>query len=394
MDPKKVILTINVGSSSIKFELVEAGHNKTQAVIRGQIKNIGQHQSVFKVWKGTDSAAEENPLLQSTEVALHYLGEWMRRNVSFSIGCICHRIVHGGPKHFQPEIVTPALLQDLRRHIAFAPGHLPNSLKAVESMQQFFPSAAQVVCFDTAFHAHMPQLAKTIPLPRNAETKDIRKYGFHGLSYEYIYDQLEQQDPDILQKKIIIAHLGSGASMVAIRRGQSIDTTMGFTPAGGFMMSSRTGDIDPGVLLYLMEQKGYSAHQLNELVNHQSGLLGVSGTSADMQLLLEQQTTDIQAKLAIELFCYQAKKHLGALIAVLGGLDILVFTGGIGEAGPYIRHLICSDMEFAGIKLNTQLNDKNETIISLAEQPVTVKVIATSEERMMVRHAIELMNKK
>ena len=392
---EKFVFAINIGSSTIKFELFRVGSNEPESLLRGNIGGIGQHKGVFKVWrKDVQSANDENVVFDNHAEALTFLNEWLKKNLLEPVDCICHRIVHGGPEHYKPTVITPVLIESLRSYISFAPEHLPNSLLAIESISQLYPEVTQLACFDTAFHWNMPKVAKNIALPKSVTRGSIRKYGFHGLSYEYIYAKLECQYPDIRQKRIVIAHLGSGASMVAITSGEGQDTSMGFTPAGGFMMGSRTGDMDPGVLIYLLGQMNYSAQQLNELVNHQSGLKGVSGISGDMQVLLQRQATDIHAKEAIELFCYQAKKQLGALIAVLGGLDILVFTGGIGEKAPLIRNLICNNMEFAGVLIGEQLNNENEAIISTAGATVTIHVMATSEERMMAEHAIKLISKK
>jgi acetate kinase len=242
---------------------------------------------------------------------------------------IGHRLVHGGPEHAAPERVTPQLVTALRRLVAFAPLHLPSEIQGIEAVAAHFPGLPQVACFDTAFHRRLPELAQRFPLPRALWDEGLRRYGFHGLSYEYIVERLGTA----ARGRTIIAHLGNGASMAAVRDGQPVDTTMGFTPTGGFMMGTRSGDLDPGILLYLMNEKRYDARQLEHLVNHEAGLLAVSGTSSDMKTLLEKRAGDSNAAQAVELFCYHLRKHIGALTAVLGGLDTLVFSGGDRRAG-------------------------------------------------------------
>jgi acetate kinase len=389
----KTILTINVGSSSIKFQLFAIEHQAADAVVRGTIKNIGQSEAVFSVLRSEDKPWEEKLAAGNHDDAIKHLAAWLQKNIATPVDYICHRMVHGGPKHFEPQVITDELLKDLSQCVSFAPEHLPNALSAIKTMQLLYDKVTQVVCFDTAFHARLPQIARTIPLPRNITNDTIRKYGFHGLSYQYIYSRLQSMYPDISRQRVIVAHLGNGASMVAIRDGVSCDTTMGFTPAGGLMMSSRTGDIDPGVLIYLMNEMAYTAEDLNEIINHQSGLKGVSGISGDMKDLMQKESTDVRAREAIEMFCYLAKKHLGALIAILGGVDVLVFTGGIGEAASSIRHAICNNMQFAGIHIDEEANKQNALRISSSASKVLIHVMQTNEEQVMAEHAIRLLTK-
>lgn len=382
------ILVLNTGSSSIKFAVFENGM-AFNASIRGSISHIGQMQAGFKVKRGTKAEEKKDVKAANHQNTLQLIITWLKEE-GIEINAIGHRLVHGGKEHHLPVVITTQLVEELKQYIPFAPEHLPNALAAIEDMREHYPGLPQVACFDTAFHWQMPQIAQTLPLPIHITKHGIRKYGFHGLSYEYIYGELQKHYSDIQQKKIVIAHLGSGASMVAIKYGKSIDTTMGFTPAGGLIMSSRTGDIDPGVLIYLLEHYKYSTTQLNELLNNQSGLKGISGISGDMQVL-EEYANDTNAQLATNMFCYQAKKHLGALIAALGGIDVLVFTGGIGQASSATRTAICTDMQYAGIVIDEALNQKNKHTISSADSKAVVHVMPTDEEYMIAQHVIKLI---
>jgi acetate kinase len=290
--------------------------------------------------------------------------------------------VYGGRQYKEPQLVTPELVVALKESVPLAPEHLPRELKAIEAVGRAFPGLPQVACFDTAFHCHMPEIATLYPLPRHFRNDGLMRYGFHGLSYAYILEKLGQEAAG---GRLIIAHLGNGASMAALKDGKPLDTTMGLTPAGGLMMGTRSGDLDPGVILYLIEEKGLPASRARDVVNRQAGLLGVSGVSSDMQDLLRKEAHDPRAAEAIALFCYQAKKFLGALAAVLGGVDTLVFTAGIGEHAPSIRQRICEGMEFLGIRLDPERNRANASRISSRESAATVRVIKTDEEIMIAR---------
>ena len=298
-----------------------------------------------------------------------------------------HRVVHGGPDHTAPERVDALLLAALRRLVAFAPLHLPSAIQGIEAVAARFPGLPQVACFDTAFHRRMPEVAQRFPLPHDLWHEGIRRYGFHGLSYEYIVATLGAA----AQGRLVIAHLGNGASLAAVHHGQPLDTTMGFTPTGGVMMGTRSGDLDPGVLVHLMHAKGYDVRQIEHLVNHQAGLLGVSGISPDMKTLLEQREREPHAAQAIELFCYQLRKHIGALTAVLGGLDILVFTGGIGERAAPVRWEVCRGLAHLGVDLDPQRNAVHADVISAPGSACMVRVIPTNEDLMIVRHTRTLL---
>jgi len=298
-----------------------------------------------------------------------------------------HRIVSGGPHHQTHCLVGDEVLSDLRASLRFAPLHLPAEIAAIEAVQAVWPHIPQVACFDTAFHQSIPEMASRLPLPRNLWHEGVRKYGFHGLSYEYIVGRL----PNHAAGKTIIAHLGNGASLAAVHNGQSRDTTMGLTPTGGLVMGTRSGDLDPGVLLYLMEEKGYNATQLERLLNHLSGLLGISGSSGDMQTLLKLRSDDAHAAQAIESFAYSARKGIGGLMAVLGGLDRLVFTGGIGEHAAAIRWAICSPLAELGLKMDPVANKGSGPHISMPHSPVEILVIPTNEDLMIARHCHRLL---
>jgi acetate kinase len=292
-------------------------------------------------------------------------------------------------------MITPELLVSLEKLIPLAPGHLPQELRIIAAVRQLYPALKQVACFDTAFHREMPEVAQMYALPIHLHDRGIIRYGFHGLSCEYLTDELKRQTgPEAAEGRVVIAHLGNGASMTAVRHGKSVDTTMGFTPAGGLVMSTRSGDLDPGVLVYLLEEKGMLVSALNDMVNRKSGLLGVSGISPDMKDLLDKEKEDPHAAVAVNLFCYQARKFLAALAATLGGLDTLIFTAGVGENAPTIRWRICEGMEFLGIHLDASRNDANASVISRKDSPCTVRVMRTDEDLMIARHTNELIGEK
>ncbi|MDD2902114.1 MAG: acetate/propionate family kinase [Syntrophales bacterium] len=387
------ILTINSGSSSIKFSLYILGKTE-DLVLQGDLERIGLAGGVFQArdHAGRQLVAQELDL-PDHNTALKALFTWFEGHaVGQNLHAVGHRLVHGGRDHVQPQKVSPALLADLKLLIPLAPDHLPHEIKGLEGVQAHFPDLLQVACFDTAFHRRMPEVAQRYALPASLVEAGVRHYGFHGLSYEYITQELARElGSPHAAGKLIIAHLGNGASMAAIEEGRSLDTTMGMTPAGGLVMSTRCGDLDPGVVIYLLREKGLAPDAVNNLINRQAGLLGVSGTSGDMHDLLGQEKTNPDAALAVELFCYQARKFIGALAAVLGGLDTLVFTGGIGEHAAAIRARLCGPLGFLGLHLAPDLNQANAPIISPPKSPVTVRVMKTNEELMIARHTRELL---
>lgn len=313
------------------------------------------------------------------------------RDPDAALVAVGHRIVHGGVHHSAPEPVSEAMLSDLRDVFPIDPEHLPQAVAAIAAIAREFLNIPQVACFDTDFHDDMPSVSKMLPFPGWLAVAGVRRFGFHGLSYESIMRQLAVIDPAAAQGRVVIAHLGAGASMAAVRAGRSVDTTMGFTPTGGLMMGTRPGDIDPGLLLYLLQVRGMNAEQINRLLNHESGLLGVSGTSQDVRDLLAVEKTDSRAHQALDLFCHIARKHLAGLAAVLSGVDTLVFTGGIGAHAAPVRSRICAGLEFIGISIDEDENARHETIVSSASAPVVVRVMQTDEALTIARHTDRLI---
>jgi acetate kinase len=295
-------------------------------------------------------------------------------------------------KHSAPARVTPKLLAQLHRITPYAPEHLPREIRLIEAFQRRHPKLLQVACFDTAFHRTMPRVARLLPIPRRYRIRGVERYGFHGLSYAYLMEELGRLDPDAAKGRVILAHLGNGASLAAVRRGQSIDTSMGFTPTAGLVMSTRTGDLDPGLVYYLARTEQMTAMRFQQMVNHESGLLGVSGTSSDLRDLLAKEAGDVRAAESVALFCYQVKKWIGSFAAALGGVDTLVFAGGIGENAPLIRERICDGLGFLGIELHEKRNAKNAPLISPVRGGVKVRVIPTDEELMIARSVTRVLN--
>src|SRR6266850_154346 len=378
-----VILCLNSGSSSLKFSLYQLNGPEETRLAQGAVERIGLSDGHLWIQATDDEDLVDEhrdfPDHTAAVEAMFPAAEQVGFPPPVAVG---HRVVHGGPDHSAPERVAAPLLAELQRLVAFAPLHLPSAIQGIEAVTARFPGLPQVACFDTAFHRRMPELAQRFPLPRDLWHEGIRRYGFHGLSYEYIVATLGAA----AQGRLVIAHLGNGASLAAVLNGQPLDTTMGFTPTGGLMMGTRSGDLDPGVLIHLMHDKGYDAGQLDELVNHQSGLLGVSGLSPDMKTLLDRRDREPPAAQAIELFCYQLRKHIGALTAVLGGLDTLVFTGGIGERAALVRWEVCRGLAYLGVDLDLERNAMHADVISTPGSDCTVRVIPTNEDLMIARH--------
>jgi acetate kinase len=385
---RHTILCINVGSSSCKFALYSVSGDAESIVAEGAADRIGSSGGKIKIHDANGrSLAESDRELARPQVAVDALFDEFERLKLPRLDAVGHRIVHGGAHHVAPELVTLALLGDLKNLIPFAPLHMPGGIEGIEAVAARHPKLPQVACFDTAFHRGMPERAERFPLPRELWDAGIRRYGFHGISYEYIMQALGADVPP----RLVIAHLGNGASMAAVLNGRPLDTTMGFTPAGGFMMGTRPGDLDPGVILYLLEQKGYDAKRLAELVNLKSGLLGVSGLSSDVKTLLDARATNGDAAMAIEMFCYQIRKSVGALVAALGGLELLIFTGGIGEHAAAIRAEVCDGLEYLGVAIDSRRNAANEDTISTVESRCRVRVIPTNENLMVARHTTALV---
>jgi acetate kinase len=341
-------------------------------------------------WHGPDGKSPRHRNLAASDhkTAANFLIGWLAKQGGFeSVRVVGHRVVHG-MKHTAPELVTQELLEELHRISPYDPEHLPREIELIEAFRQRHPKLPQVACFDTAFHQTMPRVARLLPIPRRFDAKGVQRYGFHGLSYAYLMEELARLgDPAATKGRVILAHLGNGASLAAVRDGRSIDTSMGFTPTAGLVMSTRSGDLDPGLAPYLARTEKMTTGHFYKMVNHESGLLGISETSSDMRDLLAREKKDVRAAEAVALFCYQAKKWIGAYTAALGGLDTLVFAGGIGENSPVVRTRICEGLEFLGIKLHPAGNAKNAAKISANASRVTVRVIRTDEEQMIARSA-------
>jgi len=384
------ILTINSGSSSIKFALFDAAANLKKKLY-GKIERIGFSDAVLTY---QDLVADKTGkhIIGNTS-AVKFLIDWLKEYIDIaSISAIGHRVVHG-MKHVEPELVSLELLDELNRISAYDPDHLPQEIEMIELFRKLYPDTLQLACFDTFFHAAMPRIAKLLPIPRRYDAKGIQRYGFHGLSYGYLMEELAHVAGNETTKgKIILAHLGNGASLAAVKDGKSIDTSMGFTPTSGLVMGTRTGDLEPGVAWFLMQSEKLNPEQFSNLINHQSGLLGISETSSDMQDLLVHQHKDNRAAEAVELFCYQTKKWIGSFAAVLEGLDTLVFAGGIGENAPEVRSRICNGLQFLGIELDEKRNTENNSIISTDKSRVTVRVIETNEELMIAKLVHKILN--
>ena len=381
------VLCLNGGSSSLKFAAYAVGGAEPRALARGGVERIGSPNAVFHVQAEDRSPRREERCDARDMRAVVPLVFAALTRLGIELDAAGHRIVHGGPDHLQPERIDGALIASLRDAVPFAPLHLPGELALIEDVRKQNPTLPQVACFDTAFHARMPLLARRLALPSFLWAEGVRRYGFHGLSYESIVHTLGPR----ICGRVIVAHLGNGASMVALADGEPLDTTMSFTPCGGLVMGTRAGDLDPGVVVYLARTRGMDALALEELLNRQSGLLALSETSSDMQALLAARTSDARAELAIAVFCYNARKWIGALSAVLGGLDTLVFTGGIGENSAPIREEICRDLSFLGIDLDPARNARSEPVITADGSPTTVRVIPTDEESVVARHTAQLI---
>jgi acetate kinase len=394
-DPRPCcVLTINSGSSSIKFAVYQMAPAQT-LVFSGVVERIGLRGGHFRARDADGKTLiDEDCELPDHDAAIKTLLGWLQNGLGDrTLDAAGHRVVHGGPDYNQPHLITPELVATLETIVRLAPEHLPHELKAIAALQRHYPAMRQVACFDTAFHRNMPEVAQWYPMPRSMWHEGVRRYGFHGLSYEYIVHKLaEVAGPEAANGRVLVAHLGNGASMAAIRGGKAVETTMGLTPAGGLMMGTRSGDLDPGVLVYLLMEKGRSPSTIDYLVNQRAGLIGVSGSTSDMHDLLRHEAEDPHAAQAIELFCYQAKKFVGALAAVLGGLDTLVFTAGIGTNAPPVRWRICQGLEFLGVRLDAGRNDANAAVVSCDGSPVTVRVMKTDEELTIARHTYNVLH--
>ena len=357
------VLTVNVGSSGIKCAIFRPG-NPPERMLSETARRDGATALV----------------------------DWLEQQPAFAaVGAVGHRVVHG-MRHVEPEFVTDGLLDELREMSPMVPEHLPYEIALMDAFARRHPTLRQVACFDTAFHRDMPRVAKLLAIPRRLDAKGVQRYGFHGLSYEFLAGELARQaGPDAAGGRVILAHLGGGASLAALHRGKSIDTSMGFTPASGLMMGTRSGDTDAGLVAFLARTEHMTAEAFEHMASHESGLLGVSGTSADMRELLALEATDVRAAEAVALFCYEARKWIGAFSGALGGLDTLVFSGGIGENAPVVRARICDGLQFLGVQLDPSANAANAPQISAGASRVAVRVIRTDEELVIARSVYRLL---
>jgi acetate kinase len=385
-DPARRILVVNGGSSSLKFAVYEAGATLARR-LSGKIDRIGQSGTTFSAQE-TGGRPTSHPLDTASGhgAVAEALAGWLDEQGGLaSLAAVGHRVTHG-MAHTEPERLTPALHDELARIASIDPDHLPGEIEVIEAFQRRAPDLPQILCFDTAFHRTLPRQACLLPIPRRYDSAGIRRYGFHGLSYAYLLEELARRAGEAAtQGRVVLAHLGSGASLAAVREGRSIDTSMGFTPTGGLPMGTRCGDLDPGVAAWLAQSEAMTPAAFFAMANHDSGLLGISGTSADMRELLALEAIDQRAAEAVSLFCYQAKKTVGAYAAALGGLDHLVFSGGIGENAAAVRRRICEGLGFLGIALDESANEVHRDIISAPASRVTVHVIRTDEELMIAR---------
>jgi acetate kinase len=382
------VLVVNSGSSSLKFAVYMPG----TPPIRDLRGTIDRHAGML-TWAGPDGASKREPFSAADRSAMagQFL-DWLARRVNLdSLAAVGHRVVHGGPRFDRPTRIDADLITELGRLAPFDPEHLPAEIGFIESVRGRLPTIPQVACFDTTFHRDLPDVARRLPLPRSLDDKGIRRYGFHGLSFAYLIEELTRLGGGTPPARVVLAHLGNGASLAAVQDGRCIDTTMGFSPAGGIPMSTRTGDLDPGVLQYLAAAEKMTPDALRDLVTRRAGLLGVSGVSGDMRELLRRESTDPHCREAVELFCYAVRKQIGAYAAALGGLDALVFSGGVGEHAAPVRARVCDGLGFLGIVLDDGRNAAGDGVVSTDTASVSVRVMPTDEERVIARETFAIL---
>jgi acetate kinase len=386
-EPELNILALNSGSSSLKFGFYRVGTSRIEMLLTGEAESIGNEKSQFH------SRDSRSGVLLSETATIPSHSEAVARIVKFLAdsnmpvpSVIGHRVVHGGPWLRQHCLIDESVLSQLETANAFAPLHTPSALSVIRYAQEHFPDLPQVACFDTAFHAELPDVARVLPIARDLRSDGIQRYGFHGLSCESIVRQLGSDLP----QRVIVAHLGNGASVTAIKNGQSIDTSMGLTPTGGVIMGTRSGDLDPGVLVYLMREKNYDAAMIEELVDRRSGLLGISGVDSDMRPLHAAAASNADARLAIEMFCYSVRKQIAAMIAALDGIDLIVFTGGIGENDEKVRASVCSGLSWIGVSLDETRNRSAKNLVNDSASRCSVQVLPSQEDEQIARHAWRL----
>jgi acetate kinase len=379
------VLALNSGSSSLKFGLYRVGPTQTDLLLGGEAESIGEGAGKFHARDGRDNVLlVETAPLASQRDAIVRIGKLLDDRSAPAPAAIGHRVVHGGPKLRRHCLIDDEAMNLLDGATAFAPLHTPAALSVIRFAREHFPALPQVACFDTTFHIDLPDVARVLPMPRELQSQGIQRYGFHGLSCESILHKLGSDLPD----RLIIAHLGNGASVTAVRAGKSIDTSMGLTPSGGVIMGTRSGDLDPGILIYLMRENKLDAAMLEDMVDHRSGLLGISGVGSDMRRLHEAASTSADARLAIDMFCYSVRKQIAAMIAVLGGVDLVVFTGGIGENDENVRAAICDGLSWAGISpARGRANDP----VAADALHCSVRVLVSQEDEQIARHTRALV---
>jgi acetate kinase len=382
--PQRVVLALNSGSSSLKFGLYRVGPSGVDVLLSGEAESIGEAAGQFHAQDASGKTwLREAAAIPDQGAAVARLADLLTEQNLPPPAVIGHRIVHGGPTLRRHCLIDPAILLSLEAASVFAPLHMPPALAVVRFAQAHFPGVAQAACLDTAFHADLPDVSRVLPIARALQSDGVQRYGFHGLSCESIVRQLAGELPD----RLIIAHLGAGASVTAVRVGRSVDTSMGMTPAGGMMMATRSGDLDPGVLLYLMREKHLDAAMLEHLVNGQSGLTGLSGVGGDMRALHQASATSASARLAVRMFCYAAAKQIAAMIAALDGVDLLVFTGGIGENDGPVRAGICDGLSWIGVRLDEARNRSTTNPVNDSRSRCGVRVLPSREGEQIARHA-------
>ncbi len=381
------VLAINGGSSSVKFALFEVSPS-LRPILDGGVARIGLSDATLEVTGASPADSFSRPVAVTDHTAaVSVLMDWIELYCEKdSLTAVGHRIVQGGPKYSQPQCITVDMVEELRRLSPFDPEHLPAELMLIDAFNERFKAVPQVACFDTAFHRNLPRVAQQLPIPRRYEAQGVRRYGFHGLSYAFLMQELARlAGTEASTGRVILAHLGNGASLAAVRDGKCIDTSMSFTPTSGLPMGTRSGDLDPALAWFLARTENLNARDFNDMVNTKSGLLGVSETSSDVRDLLKVESDDIRAAEALALFCYQVKKWIGSFAAALGGLDTLVFAGGIGENAPVIRSRVCDGLDFLGLELDQSQNSANAHVISSSHSGVIVRVIHTDESQMIAR---------
>ena len=377
------VLALNSGSSSLKFGLFRVGSSRVENLLSGEAKSIGDKNGKYRAEdsRGNELLSETGPIPSQRE-AISRIRRLLVDAKMPAPAAVGHQIVHGGPKLRQHCLIDNSVLAQLEAATAFAALHIPSALSVIRFAQEHFPGLPQAACFDTTFHVELPAIARVLPIARELQAEGIQRYGFHGLSCKSVVRQLGSD----LASRLVIAHLGNGASVTAVKDGKSIDTSMGLTPTGGVIMGTRSGDLDPGVLVYLVREKKCDAAMLEELVDHRSGLLGISGTSSDMRRLHEAAPSNADARLAIEMFCYSVRKQMAAMIAALGGVDLLVFTGGIGENDVEARATICDGLSWLGVSLDPVRNQLGKNSISTQASCCAVQVLPSQEDEQIARH--------